>query len=125
MSLRDLAEEIEEVRMALDHRRRSRNNIERAKLHISHNIEDARRDLDAALQVARRAQIAVEEEQKKFELQLRRLSVTDKSLEEIADEELQLANRLRDLSHQLTKGPKEESADKQRNGGGRSNLLRR
>ena len=110
MTISDLTDEIERVRVSLEHRKRSRSSVERAKIHIAHSIEDARRDLDSALQVARRAQIEVEDAQKKFDIEVQRLRKTDQSLEQISDEELELASQLRNLSSQLSKATSREAA---------------
>lgn len=105
MDAYSLTDEIERVRTELDHRKRSRTSVERAKLHINRKIEEAQRTLDKMLQVARRAQDDVEEAQKRLDEEVQRLRTNDDSLQQIADEELELANQLRDLSHKLTRLP--------------------
>lgn len=104
MDVHDLTEQIERVRIDLEHRRRSRTTVERSKVHITHDIDQARRELDRALQVARRAQDEVEDAQRKLDEAMKRMHQSDTSLEQIAQEELELAAQLRDLSHDLSKG---------------------
>lgn len=106
MDIQGLSEDIERVRSELAVRKRARDTVERTKIQIEHNIDQTRNQLDRALQVARRAQQDVTEAQKKFDAAMHRMHMTDQSLEQIAEEELELAAQLRDLSHQLANTPK-------------------
>ncbi len=108
MGMHDLAEDALRIRTELEHRHRNRQNIERSKIHFNSNIKKAQRDLDEALQVARRAQNEVQKAQKNLDDETTRLRRIDDSLQKIAQEELDLAAQLRDLSQQLSR----EATDK-------------
>lgn len=103
MSLHELAEDAGRIRTELEHRHRSRQNIERQKIALNSNINQAQKILDQALEAARRAQNEVTEAQRKVDEETARLRRVDESIQRVAEEELELAAQLRDLTQLIAR----------------------